>query len=102
MKVIASMKTTYERKISSEEAEQEYFLVLKNRLSFFPEVGSSFSIQDENKTKRVKVESYICHCQGVELPHEHYFVKWKGLAKGDIFRVQKISDAKNIFSVTVN
>ena len=96
------MKNTYERKISSEEAEQEYFLVLKNKLSFFPEIGLSFSIKDGDKTKRAKVESYACHCQGIELPHEHYFVKWKGLAKGDILRIQKISDIKNIFLVTIN
>lgn len=92
---------TYERKISSEEAREGYFLVLKNKLNFFPAIGSPFSVKVGEKKKKAIVESYHCECQGPEEPHEHYFVKWSGLAKGDRLEVKKISEQENLYSIRI-
>jgi hypothetical protein len=93
--------TTYERKISSEEAKQGYFFVLKNKLSFFPHIGSPFAVKFGTKKKKAVVESYHCECQGPEEPHEHYFVKWSGLAKGDHIVVKKHSGKQNLYSINI-
>jgi len=95
------MKSTYERKISSEEAKEGYFLVLKNKLSFFPEIGSQFSVKMGAKKKKALVESYHCECQGPDEPHEHYFVKWSGLAKGDHVVVRRVSEKEPIYSIRI-
>ena len=85
-------KFAYSRKISSEEAAEEYVLVLKSKLSFFPPLGKTFQLIHNGKQKRVRVESYRCVCQGPDSPHEHYFIRWKGLKKGD--RIEIREDAK--------
>ena len=95
------MNSTYERKISSEEAKQGYFLVLKNKLSFFPGIGSPFSVKHGAKKKKAIVESYHCECQGPDEPHEHYFVKWPGLAKGDHLVVRRMSEKEPLYSIRV-
>jgi hypothetical protein len=95
------MKNIYERKISSEEAREGYFLVLKNRLSFFPMDGTAFSVKNGEKRKKAKIESYHCECQGADKPHEHYFVKWSGLAKGDRLIIKKISTDQQLYSFRV-
>lgn len=69
----------YTRKISPEEASEGYILVLKNKLNFFPALGKQFIIVQGDKERKAKVESYPCTCQGPDLPHEHYFIRWKGL-----------------------
>lgn len=95
------MKSTYERKISSEEAKEGYFLVLKNKLNFFPAIGSPFSVKIGEKKKKAVVESYHCECQGPNEPHEHYFVKWLGLAKGDRVEVKKLSEKEKLYSIRI-
>jgi hypothetical protein len=76
------MEPIYERKISSEESKNGYFLVLKNKLLCFPSIGSPFSVKVGRREKKAAVESYHCECRGPERPHEHYFVRWPGLVKG--------------------
>ncbi len=95
------MQIIYERKISSEEAAQGYFLVLKNKLSFFPPIGSPFSVKVGAKKKKAVVESYHCECQGPDEPHDHYFVKWPGLAKGDHLLVRKTPEKGNHYSIRI-
>lgn len=95
------MNNTYERTITSEEAKQGYFFVLKNRLSYFPLIGSPFSVKVGTKKKKAVVESYRCECQGPDVPHNHYFVKWSGLAKGDHIEVKKRSEKENLYSIRV-
>lgn len=92
------MKNTYERKISSEEAAEGYLLVLKNRLPFFPRIGLPFLVIEGTKKKKTVLESYHCECQGPEEPHDHYFVRWSTLAKGDRVVVSK---TKNAYSVRI-
>ena len=95
------MNNRYERKISSEEAAQAYFLVLKNRLPFFPGIGTPFLMKAGTRKKKTVVESYHCECQGPDEPHDHYFVRWPGLAKGDRIVVLKNLKAKNLYSFRI-
>ena len=78
----------YSRKISSEEANESYVLVFKDRLSFFP-TGKTFELNQGPAQKHVKVESYRCTCRGPESPHVHYFIKWDGLKAGDTVFIKK-------------
>jgi len=95
------MENTYERKISSEEAAQKYFLVLKNKLQFFPSIGTPFLVKVGAKEKRTFVESYHCECRGPEEPHEHFFVRWSGLAKGDRVVVRKNAKREKRYSIRI-
>jgi hypothetical protein len=95
------MNPTYERTISSLEAEQGYFLILKDKLSLFPKVGSTFALTNGHMKQQAKIESYRCECQGPEKPHEHYFVRWAGLAKGDHLIVQRSLRNQQLFSIRI-
>jgi len=79
------MKDTYNRKISLEEASEGYIMVLKDRLAFFPALGETFQISGFP----AKVEARGCECQGREKPHEHYFIRRAGLAKGQVVRIAR-------------
>lgn len=83
----------YTRKISTEEASESYILVLKNKLHFFPPIGKQFIIMHDSQKRKVKVEFYPCTCQGPDLPHEHYFIRWKGLEAKEKVEIEK--DLKN-------
>ena len=87
-------RPAYTRKISSEEAREGYVLVVKSRLSFFPPLGNTFQLIHDHKRSRARVESYRCTCRGPALPHEHYFIRWKGLKDGD--RIEIREDAKKL------
>lgn len=95
------MTKLYERKISTDEANEGYFLVLKNKLSFFPIVGTPFRIKAGTRNKKAIVESYRCTCQGPDEPHEHYYIRWPGLAKGDRVIVKRLSVLKPLYSVRI-
>ncbi|MCK9408372.1 MAG: hypothetical protein WCX28_11815 [Bacteriovoracaceae bacterium] len=95
------MNTPYERTISSLEAEQGYFLILKNQLRLFPKVGSTFSLTNGHMKQQAMIESYRCECQGPDKPHEHYFVRWAGLAKGDHLIVSRSLRDQQLFSISI-
>ncbi|MBI4428908.1 MAG: hypothetical protein HY562_07300 [Ignavibacteriales bacterium] len=80
---------TYSRKISAEEARENYILVYKEKLAFFPMLGRQFDLMHGATHKRAKVESYHCECRGPESAHEHYFIRWEGLKAGDNIFVQR-------------
>jgi hypothetical protein len=82
-------KLAYTRKISSEEAREGYVLVLKNYLSFFPRLRKTFELIHNDERRKVRVESYRCTCRGPDLPHEHYFIRWKGFRRGDKLEIQE-------------
>ncbi len=73
---------TYQRKISAVEAREQYLFVTKNRLDFFPPAPTPFSLRVGKDKLTVRIESYPCTCRGPELPHQHYFVRCKGLTAG--------------------
>ena len=86
-------KETYSKKITSEEEEKKFVLVLKDRLSFFPDEGEIFRLIHNGQPRKAKVESYPCNCRGPDEPHSHYFVKSRGLRAGDRVTIQR--DLKN-------
>ncbi|NUN69514.1 MAG: hypothetical protein HUU02_07355 [Bacteroidetes bacterium] len=95
------MKRSYERTISSLEAERGYFLILKNTLDMFPAVGSTFTLSKGHSRRQARIESYRCECMGPEKPHEHYFVRWAGLAKGDHLLVHRSLTNNGSFTIQI-
>lgn len=95
------MTPAYERDISKDEAEHGYFPVLKNKLSFFPETGSTFNVKSGLKHVNEIVESSRCECRRPEEPHEHYFIRWKGLAKRDRVFLKKMKSPKPVYSIRI-
>jgi len=79
----------YSRKVSSEEAREGYLLVLKNKLHLFPPLGKRFDLLQNDVVDKARVESYRCTCRGPELPHEHYFIRWKGLRPKDRVEIRE-------------
>jgi len=94
-------KSVYSRKISSKEADNDFIFILKNRLSFFPELGEKFELEDDNLRKEVKVEYYPCTCRGPDRPHEHYFICWEGLKFGDRIEIIKNSENENKYNLKI-
>jgi hypothetical protein len=90
----------YIRKISSEEARESYILVLKSRLRSFPPVGEAFVMARGTHRKRAKVESVPCICRGPEQPHEHYFVRWKGLKRGERVAIRRLAGGSPRYRLT--
>jgi len=97
-----SSKTVYSRKISQTEAQNGFILVLKNKLSLFPSIGNKFKLVTDNSTKEVGLESYPCTCRGPERPHEHYFIRWKGLKAGDNIKILKGSENWDKYRLKIN
>jgi hypothetical protein len=83
-----SQRDVYSKKITSEEEQKNFVLVLKDRLSFFPEEGETFKLIHNGQPRKAKIESYPCACRGPDQPHSHYFVKSKGLRSGDRITIQ--------------
>ena len=40
-------------------------------------------MQTGRTIQKARLESYHCECRGPEAPHDHYFVRWDDLKKGD-------------------
>src|SRR5438445_12023972 len=81
----------YSEKITSEEEQGGYVIVLKDRLSCFPALGRRFQMIQNGRSRRAMLESYPCSCRGPELPHSHFFVRVKALKSGDRVTVRKDS-----------
>ena len=94
-------KVSYSRRISSEEANKGYVFVLKDSLSFFPHIGKPFDLVSSVTTKKASVESYECKCRGPQLPHDHYFIRWAGLKRGDKVSIEKDEKAQDTFRIAV-
>jgi hypothetical protein len=91
----------YSRKVSSEEAREGYLLVLKNKLNLFPPLGKRFDLLQNDVLGRAKVESYRCTCRGPELPHEHYFIRWKGLRPKDRVEIREDPERQGRYLVQI-
>jgi hypothetical protein len=85
------MKDVYSKKITAEEEDSGYVIVLKDKLSFFPPMGRRFQMIQNGRSRRALVESYPCTCRGPELPHSHFFVRVKALRSGDRVTIRKDS-----------
>jgi hypothetical protein len=82
-------KDVYSKKVTAEEEQGGYVIVLKDRLSFFPALGRRFQITQNGRSRRAMVESYPCTCRGPDLPHSHFFVRVKAVRSGDRVTVRK-------------
>jgi hypothetical protein len=96
-----SSKDIYSRKISKSEADNNFIFILKNELSFFPPLGQDFVIKSDDLSCTVKVESYPCTCRGPDLPHEHYFIKWKGLEAKNRVEIKKNKSENNEYTIKI-
>ena len=67
----------------------------------FPSIGFPFSVKVGRREKKAAVESYHCECRGPVMPHEHYFVRWPGLVKGDRLIIRKSAKEKNLSSIRI-
>ena len=92
---------TYSRKVSSEEAREGYLLVLKSKLQLFPHLGREFDLVQNDIGGKAKVESYRCTCRGPELPHEHYFIRWKGLRPKDRVEIREDPERQGRYLIQV-
>jgi hypothetical protein len=97
-----SKEGTYSRRISSEEASKGYVFVLKDKLSFFPRVGKPFDIASNSSQKHISVETYRCQCRGPEMPHDHYFIRWDGLKRGDRVTIEKDEKAPEKYHLSID
>src|SRR5881409_3927412 len=50
-------KDVYSKKITSEEEQRNFVLVLKDRLSFFPEEGETFRLIHNGQPRKAKIGS---------------------------------------------
>jgi hypothetical protein len=94
-------RDAYSRKVSSEEAREGYLLVLKNMLQLFPPLGKRFDLVQDDVVDRARVESYRCTCRGPDLPHEHYFIRWKGLRPKDRVEIREDSERQGRYVVQI-
>jgi hypothetical protein len=94
-------RETYSRNVSSEEAREGYLLVLKNRLQLFPPLGKTFEFVQNDIVGKARVESYRCTCRGPELPHEHYFIRWKGLRPKDRVEIREDPERQGRYVVRI-
>jgi hypothetical protein len=95
------VRGAYSRKVSSQEAREGYFLVLKNKLQLFPPLGKKFDLVQNDAVGKARVESYRCTCRGPDLPHEHYFIRWKGLRPKDRVEIREDPERQGRYVVQI-
>jgi hypothetical protein len=95
------VRGVYSRKVSSEEAREGYLLVLKNKLQLFPPLGKKFDLVQNDAVGKARVESYRCTCRGPDLPHEHYFIRWKGLRPKDRVEIREDPERQGKYVVRI-
>jgi hypothetical protein len=90
------MAEKYVRKISNDEAHEQYILILKNALNFFPKIGHEFKLKIGDKEFDIKIDAIPCWCQGPQKPHDHYRIDTKNFK--NVFAIhfgKKITFVKN-------
>lgn len=92
---------SYSRKISTEESNEQYIFVYKDRLNFFPSRGKTFLLDEGPRHKRARVESYPCLCHGPHEPHRHYYIRWKGLQKGDTIVIRRDPNHRDEYKLRI-
>ncbi len=74
---MADKEKIYRRKISDEEAQGQYIMILKSDLDFFPKIGKSFKLKVNKKSFDVTVLAVPCWCMGPQKPHSHFRIDAK-------------------------
>ncbi len=62
----------YVRKLSGQEANDRYLMVLQDSLDLFPKPGVPFKISFGGKKYNSQVKAVDCWCRGPKKPHVHY------------------------------
>ena len=75
--------------------------MLKNKLSFFPQLEEAFDLIHDDLRAKARVESYACTCRGPDLPHEHYFIRWKGLKAGDRVEIHRDPEKQDRYVIQI-
>ncbi len=97
------MKDVYRRRLSSEEAREGYVLILRDRLSFFPPIGRRFNLAGPGVAQtEAAVEARPCICRGPDLPHEHYFIRLPGLARGQEIEIARLPGSPGAYALRVS
>ncbi|MBM4241444.1 MAG: hypothetical protein FJ150_07290 [Euryarchaeota archaeon] len=91
----------YSRKISLNEARKNFIIIIKNKLSLFPPVGSNFELAGDDERKKVKLDAYPCICRGPDRPHEHYFIHWDGLKPGNMVEIEKDPEKEKLYHLKI-
>ncbi|TAK57509.1 MAG: hypothetical protein EPO24_09850 [Bacteroidetes bacterium] len=91
----------YSRTISLEEEREGYIFILKHRLMLFPSSGQLFTLKTKDTERVVKVEAVSCVCRGAELPHEHYFIRWKGIQEGNHVIIEQNDATPRLFKMVI-
>ncbi|MGP8330530.1 MAG: hypothetical protein ACT6FF_09485 [Methanosarcinaceae archaeon] len=90
----------YRRKVSAEEVQEAYILVLKDSLKFFPKIDKRFQLKVDQEEHEAYVEAYDCWCMGPRKPHVHYRIsirKFRGkfpIRRNSVVTFTKIDDNK--------
>ncbi len=92
----------YSKRLTSEEAREDYVLVLKNQLSYFPPVSKSFLLVRDGHSRRARVESYPCSCRGPDEPHRHFFIRSGELKAGDQVVIRRDASRKARYLLLVH
>ncbi|MFQ5823940.1 MAG: hypothetical protein ACE5JB_07790 [bacterium] len=74
---MATAKTRFKRKLSSEEVGENYIMIQKKELDYFPKVGKPFKLKIGQKEFKTYVQAVECWCQGPKKPHSHYRIDAK-------------------------
>jgi hypothetical protein len=88
----------YRRKVSAEEVQQSYILVLKEALNFFPKVDLSFNLKIGEETHEARIETHDQWSVGPRKPQLQYrisFTKLKNrpqLHRGSVVTIKKIAE----------
>jgi hypothetical protein len=69
---MAEENTQYRRKISAQESQEGFIMVLKESLKFFPKIDKPFKVKIDAEEFETMVEAYDCWCMGPKKPHMHY------------------------------
>lgn len=69
---MAANKNLFKRKLSAEEAGENYIMIQKKELDFFPKVGKPFKLKVGKKEFETFIQAVECWCQGPNKPHSHY------------------------------
>jgi hypothetical protein len=88
----------YVRKLSGDEANQGYIMVMKESLKLFPKPKINFKMKVNDSLFDSQIKVVDCWCQGPKKPHVHYRIDLNAFRKefrpkfGQTITVEKIDD----------
>jgi hypothetical protein len=93
------MRDRYERRIGAEEEERGFIAVMKSDIGVFRPSGRPSTARSEGSANSFR-SSRTLRVPGPEKPHEHWFIHWPGIRRGQT--VTFVREGESTFTVTVN